>query len=284
MKTKIYSVTAILLIAIMLLSSINKVKASTSISIRSNDKNISSAALSQSATIISNRLKDYSSEKFELTVMPEKNVIKVTFSDKWDVEVAAKLLTQKGETGFYTLYNRTKLSELSIDTQHLLSLLKNDVKSTTDPSIGSCTASETIKVNNYLQSLKKNQQCRFVWGQPSKEVDMSLYALQMEKDNIPLLSGKDIESMKSGMDGKINFVELSFKKPVIELWATITRQNINHSIAIVMDDTVLCAPLVRAAIKNGKAAITGSFSEAETKLIATLGNNGELPTTFYVVK
>ena len=284
MKTKIYSVTAILLIAIMLLSSINKVKASTSISIRSNDKNISSAALSQSATIISNRLKDYSSEKFELTVMPEKKVIKVTFSDKWDVEVAAKLLTQKGETGFYTLYNRAKLSELSIDTQHLLSLLKNDVKSTTDPSIGSCTASETIKVNNYLQSLGKSQQCRFVWGQPSKEGDMSLYALQMEKDNSPLLSGKDIERMKSGKDGKINFVELSFKKPVIELWATITRQNINHSIAIVMDDTVLCAPLVRAAIENGKAAITGSFSEAETKLIAALGNNGELPTTFYVVK
>lgn len=164
MKTKIYSVTAILLIAIMLLSSVNNVKASTSISIRSNDKNISSAALSQSATIISNRLKDYSPEKFELIVIPEKKVIKVTLSEKWDVEVAEKLLTQKGKTGIYTLYNRAKLSELPIDTQHLLSLLRNDVKSATDPSIGSCTASETTKVNDYLQSLKKSQQCRFVWG------------------------------------------------------------------------------------------------------------------------
>jgi len=284
MKTKIYSVTAILLIAILLLSSINKVKASTSISIQSDDRNISSAALSQSATIISNRLKDFSSEKFELTVMPDKKVIKVTFSDKWDVEVAAKLLTQKGKTGFYTIYNRARLSELSIDTQHLLSLLKNDVKGTTDPSIGSCTTSEMTKVNDYLQSLRMSQQYRFVWGKPSKEGDISLYALQVEKDSSPLLSGKDIESMRSGKDGHINFVELSFKKAIIELWATITRQQINHSIAIVMDDTVLCTPLVRAAIENGKAAITGSFTDVETKLIAALGNNGELLTTFYVMK
>jgi preprotein translocase subunit SecD len=106
----------------------------------------------------------------------------------------------------------------------------------------------------------------------------------LQKDSSPLLSGKDIESMKSDKDGKINFVDLSFKKPAKELWATITRQNINHSIAIVIDDAVLCAPLVRAAIENGKAAITGSFTEAETKLIAALGNNGELPIAFHVVK
>lgn len=284
MKTKIYSVTAILLIAIMLLSSVNKVKANTSIFIRSNDKNISSAELSQSATIISNRLKDYSSDKFGLTVMPEKSGIQVTLSDNWDAKVAEKLLTQKGETGFYTIYNRTNLSELSIDTQHLLSLLKNDVKSTTEPSLGSCAASETTKVNDYLQSLKKSRECRFVWGQPSNNGDLSLYALRLQKDSSPLLSGKDIESMKSGKDGKINFVDLSFKKPAKELWATITQQNINHSIAIVIDDAVLCAPLVRATIENGKAAITGSFTEAETKLIAALGNNGELPIAFHVVK
>jgi preprotein translocase subunit SecD len=284
MKTKINSFVAIVLIAIMAMSFINKANANTSILIQSDDKNVSTVMLSQSANIISKRLKDYSSDKFELTVFPEKNQIMVALSENWDVKVAEKLLTQKGKTEFYKTYNRTGLSELSIDSKHLLSLLKNDVTGNTDAKIGSCTEFDTFKVNDYLKSLEKNLQCKFVWGQPSESGEVSLYALRLEKDNRSLLTGTDIESMKSGKDGKINFVELSFKKPAIELWANITRQNINQSIAIVMDDTVLCTPVVRSAIENGKAMITGSFTEAETKLIAALGSNGELSITFHIVK
>jgi preprotein translocase subunit SecD len=284
MKTRINSIIAIVLIAIMALGFITKANATTSILIQSDDKNSSAVALSQSATIISNRLKDLSSGKFELAVIPEKNQIIVTLSDNWDVKVAERLLTKKGKTEFYTIYYRTNLSELSIDRHHLLSLLKNEVVRSSDPKIGSCAGSETAKVNDYLESLKKSQQYRFVWGQPSEAGEVSLYALRLENANRPMLSGTDIESLKSGKTGKFNFVELNFKAPAIKLWADITRQNIGRSIAIVMDDTVLCAPVVNSVIENGKAQITGNFTEAETKLIAVLGNNGELPLSFHVVK
>lgn len=284
MKTKTNSIIAIVLLAIMALGSIPKAKANTSILIQSNEKNVSNAVLTQSATIISKRLKDYSSEKFELTVFPKKNQIMVTLSDNWDMKIVERLLTQKGKMGFYSIYDRTDLSKLSIDTNHLLSLLKNDAMINNGSAIGSCTTSESTKVKDYLLSLEKNQQYKFAWDLPSKSGELSLYALRLEKDNRPLLSGADIESMKSGKEAKFNFIELSFKKPVVELWANITRHNINHSIAIVMDDAVLCSPMVRSAIENGKAMITGSFTETETKLIVALGSNGELPITFYVVK
>lgn len=284
MKTKINSIIAIVMIAILALGSINKAKADTSILIQSNDKNVSSVALTQSATIISKRLKDYSSEKFELIVFPEKDQIMITFSDNWDVKIVERLLTQKGEMGFYSIYNRTDLSNISIDTNYLLSLLKNDALMNNGPTLGSCTASKLTKVNDYLLLLEKKQQYKFVWDLPSKSGELSLYALRLEKDNRPLMSGADIESMKWGKEAKFNFIELSFKKQVVELWANITRKNINHSIAIVMDDAVLCSPMVRSAIENGKAMITGNFTEDEIKLFVALGSNGELPITFHIVK
>ncbi|HEY6913642.1 MAG TPA: hypothetical protein VI413_03115, partial [Paludibacter sp.] len=104
MKTKINSIIAVALIAIMVLGFTNKVNATTSILIQSDDKSCSPVTLSESVTIISNRLKDYSSGKFELVAMPEKNQIMITLSDNWDVKVAEKLLTQKGKIGFYTTY------------------------------------------------------------------------------------------------------------------------------------------------------------------------------------
>lgn len=251
--------------------------------IQSNDKNVASSTLSQCAEIISKRLKDFSAEKFEVSVMTEKNQIKVSLSNDWDVKVAEKLLIQKGKIGFYKMYTRKNLSELLIDCNNLFSSLNNKVTSDTVVEIGNFTASEAAKVDSLL-SLKKKLPCKFVWRQQSDSNDICLYALQLEKNKGSLLSGADIESVKSGKDGKYNFVELSFKKPAIELWANITRQNINHSIAIVMDDAVLCTPVVRSAIENGKAMITGNFTEAETKLIAALGNNGELPLCFSILR
>jgi len=287
MKTKINSIIAVTLIAIMVLGFTNKVNATTSILIQSDDKNSSSATLSESATIISNRLKDYSSEKFELVVIPEKSQIKLMFSDNWDVKVAEKLLTQKGEIGFYTTYNLTSLSQLSANSKHLLSLLKNDMASSSNDSrIGSCTTSDTAKINDYLQTFGKNQQCKFAWDHQPDSGKVSLYALRLEKGKGSLLAGTDIESMQSGKEKgmKINFIELTFKKSAIKLWADITLQNLSYPIAIVMDNTVLCAPVVNSVIENGKSQITGNFTEAETKLIVALGSNGELPISFHIVK
>ena len=64
----------------------------------------------------------------------------------------------------------------------------------------------------------------------------------------------------------------------------ITKQNVNNSIAIVIDNQVICSPVIRAAIENGKCMITGNFTETEVKLFAAFGSHGELPVTFKVIK
>ncbi len=281
MKTKIYFLLAVIVFGIITAAFPVKANAAQTILIQSTDINISKTALSQSAKIISNRLKDFGNEKFELRIIPERNQIQVTFPDNMDLNVAEKLLTQKGEIGFYKLYNRMSLPELLKDSQHLFSLLKNNDKNNL-AEIGCCSISESFRVNEYLQSLEQNPTCKFVWSQSSKNSDVCLYALRTEK--APLLSGVDIESMKSGKDNNHFYIGINFNKPAVALWAEITKQNIGNPIAIVLDNTVLATPIVRSVIEGGKSMITGDYTQMEVKLIAALGNNGELPLSFKVLK
>ena len=278
MKTKIYLLLAVIVFGIITAAFPVKANAAKTILIQSTDKNVSDITLSQSAKIISNRLKDYSNAKFELNIIPEKNQIQVIFIDNIDEKIAEKLLTQKGKIGFYKLYNRESLTEIFKGSQQLYSLLKNN-----EPvGIGYCSISESAKVNKYLQSLEQNTSCKFVWSQPSKESKIYLYALKTEK--APLLTGVDIKSMKSRKDKELSYFEINFNETAIALWADITKQNIGNPIAIVLDNTVLAAPIIRSTIKGGKNSITGDFTQTETKIIAALGNNGELALNFKVTR
>lgn len=286
MRTKINSIVAIILLCVMALNCGNKANASNSILIQSTNKNVSTVALTQSAKIISSRLKDFSSDTFELTIIPEKKQIQLIFTDNWNLKIVEKLLTQKGKIGFYKTYNRKSLAILLKEDYRLFLLLKSKETNHSDVRIGCCTITESVKVNNCLKSLGQNRKCKFVWSQPSDSSDICLYALRLKKSKGALLNGTDIESMKYGQEKgmKIQYVEINFRKPAIALWASITKHNIGNPIAIVLDNTLLCAPVVNQTIQNGKSQITGNFTETDVKLIAALGNNGELPISFEIVK
>jgi preprotein translocase subunit SecD len=100
-----------------------------------------------------------------------------------------------------------------------------------------------------------------------------------------ILEGKDIESMKSLLD-KSNrpYASIQFKKDAVSLWAEATRKNLNKSIAVVLDNKVIYDPLVREEIPNGSCIITGNFTAEELQYFSILGNNGELPVSFRIVK
>jgi len=267
----------------MVISFTNRANSNNIVLIQPTDKNISSAVLAQSVEIISNRLKDFCPDKFELNVFPEKKQIQVVFTDNMDMRVVEKLLTQKGHIGFYTTCDRNSLSEIA--DSRLFSLLKTNDTSHSE-GIGYCSVSDSAKVNVFLNTMAKTREYQFVWGQPSDSSVVRLYALRLEKNKGSLLDISDIESMKYGQEKsmQLQYIEINFKKLAVDLWATITKQNIGHPIAIVLDNSLLCAPTVNTAIQNGKSQITGNFTENEVKLITTLGNNGELPVGFEVIR
>jgi preprotein translocase subunit SecD len=51
-----------------------------------------------------------------------------------------------------------------------------------------------------------------------------------------------------------------------------------------LDDQVIYAPIVRSVINGGHCTISGNLTKPEAAYIAALGNNGELPVSFKVVK
>ena len=270
----------------MTMSFTNKATEKNSIVIQSVDNKISSTTLSESAKIISNRLKDFGIDKTEVTVVPADNQIKIVGINDSDMITVKNLITQKGRIEFYRAYNHSELLELLQGDNQLFSFFNERKVYGSDTRIGCISLSEKGKVNEYLNTTGHNKKCLYVWSNLSDSSEVCLYALRLEHSKGYLLAGNDLDSVKVNRDklSKYWYIDFTFKKPVVKVWSDITKQNIGNSIAIVVDDHVICAPVINSTIESGKCSITGNFTEHEVKLFAAYGNYGELPVSFYVVK
>ena len=63
-------------------------------------------------------------------------------------------------------------------------------------------------------------------------------------------------------------ISVEFSEEGKELFAAITKENLNKRLAIVLDGQVYSAPVIRSEISGGKAQITGSFTEQEANELA----------------
>jgi preprotein translocase subunit SecD len=286
MKTIIYSFIAIFFFGMIATGFTNKANAQNSILIQSVDRNASTAALSASAKIITNRLKDFSSQEFKVTIIQENRQILVTLFDEWDLKTVENLLVHKGRFAFYETYNRKSLSDLLNGSEQLFSLLNSDNSNDSSAEIGCAPAESLGKIDDYLSTLQLEQKCIFVWGQNSDHSQKCLYALRTVREKGALIVGNEIESVKTNQNktSGYNEITIALKKQVVELWAKATKRNMNQAIAIVLDNTVLSAPVIRSEINEGHCTITGNFTQNEARYFAALGNNGELPLVFELVK
>jgi len=286
MKTTIISFVAIIMICMTAMSFTNKADKKNALLIQVSDNQITSTVLSESARIISARLKDVCTDKFEVTVIPYKNRIKIDGINNRDISAVEKLITQKGRIEFFIAYNQVELSEILKGDKQLFSLLNTMEVKNSESTVGCTSLSTTDKVNQFISSIEAVNNCRFVWSAFSDTANVCLYALKTEQFKVPLLTGNDIESVTFNNEKAHNnwYTEFSFKKPAAKVWSELTKQNINKSVAIVIDNHVVCSPVIRSVIENGKCMITGNFTETDVKLFAAFGSHGELPETFGVVK
>jgi preprotein translocase subunit SecD len=63
-------------------------------------------------------------------------------------------------------------------------------------------------------------------------------------------------------------INIEFSPEGNELFAAVTKENINKRLAIVLDGRLYAAPVIRSEISGGKTQITGSFSEDEAAELA----------------
>ena len=77
-----------------------------------------------------------------------------------------------------------------------------------------------------------------------------------------LMTGEFIRDARVRIDSQDNrpYVSLSFDSIGAEKFAKITRRNVGRNMAIVLDDKVQSAPVIREAITGGEASISGQFT------------------------
>ena len=78
-------------------------------------------------------------------------------------------------------------------------------------------------------------------------------------------------------------VSLELNEEGAKLFAEITKKNLGKIVAIYLDGVLISTPVVQSEIKDGNAVITGKFTPAEVKLLATRLNSGALPVPIALV-
>ena len=114
--------------------------------------------------------------------------------------------------------------------------------------------------------------------------------------NNPLL-GQDPEFIPSPLTGRylkhasVQFaqqsigpsISIAFDATGAEIFAKLTKENINKRIGIYLDGAPLSAPTVREEIRDGKAEITGDFTLTEARELVRNLNLGALPVPIKLV-
>jgi preprotein translocase subunit SecD len=285
MKSILYSMIAILFFGIFAMGFVNKPQTHT-ILIQSTDSKASELTLSQSADIITKRLKKFGMEKFEIKIISGKNQIQVVLYGTQNLNVTENLITQKGALEFYETYNYRDLIQLFKGDSTLLKYLDKGNHYESSPEIGCTSATEMKSVVQYLNTLNLGDKCKFAWSNLFNDPEVCLYALRMEEGNRIPLTGFDIQSfdVKHDVNRQKDNILFKFKTPAIQVWADVTKRNLDKAIAIVMDNNVLYAPVVRGEINGGNCEISGDFTHPQVQFIAAIGANGELPVDFILMK
>jgi preprotein translocase subunit SecD len=91
----------------------------------------------------------------------------------------------------------------------------------------------------------------------------------------PLLDQTAISSATVATDTSTGapHIDVEFSEVGRELFAAITKENINKRLAIVLDGHLYSAPVIKTEISGGKAQITGSFTEQEARELAAKIND-----------
>jgi preprotein translocase subunit SecD len=86
----------------------------------------------------------------------------------------------------------------------------------------------------------------------------------------------------SGLEGP--YVEFELNSQGADQFERITAGNVGRQLAIVLDNTVYSAPVIKDRIAGGRAVIEGNFTLAEARDLAIVLRAGALPAPVYIAE
>jgi preprotein translocase subunit SecD len=100
------------------------------------------------------------------------------------------------------------------------------------------------------------------------------------------VDGGDLTDARAGNNPQTGewVVNFTFNSLGSRRFADVTRTNVNHRFAIVLDGKAISAPVIREPITGGRGQISGSFTAASANDLAVLLRAGALPAPLTVVE
>jgi preprotein translocase subunit SecD len=101
-----------------------------------------------------------------------------------------------------------------------------------------------------------------------------------------IVSGEELTDAQPGFDQRTNepIVTFKFNSSGARKFAHVTQENVGRPFAIVLDDEVISAPVIREPILGGSGQISGNFTVESANNLAILLRAGALPAKLTVIE
>jgi SecD/SecF fusion protein len=162
------------------------------------------------------------------------------------------------------------------------------------PVVGYALGRDTATVNRYLDNPRVREvlprDLKFVWSVNSVDKKTPLFQLialkVTNREGKPALGGDVITDASDDYhqttgSAKVN---MTMNPEGSKAWARLTKDNIDKSIAIVLDGYAYSFPTVRGEITGGSSEITGLESAAEAQDLANVLKSGKMPAPAHIVQ
>jgi SecD/SecF fusion protein len=113
----------------------------------------------------------------------------------------------------------------------------------------------------------------YEWISPAEKFNDSTDGQILVK-RVPELTGKDVKRATAVMNQYGGYeISLEFGDEGTRKFARVTENHVGEPLAIVLDGKLYSAPVIRSAIRDGRASISGRFTQREAMELANVLNN-----------
>jgi SecD/SecF fusion protein len=228
-------------------------------------------AVNQSLEIIRNRIDQFGVAEPVIIRQGEDEIV-IQLPGIKDPKRALKLLGDTAQLEFKIVADSTGLNLQEFVSQAIKTKQWQDGESMS-------------KLNRALQSRLPDNTSLYFEKNVDKKTKQETQNPHLLENNI-LMTGDMIKDAQVRIGGNFNepYVSLDMTSRGGKVFAQITEKNVNRRMAIVLDEVVRSAPVIRERILGGSAQISGSFTHEEAADLAIVLRVGALPAPVDIIQ
>lgn len=158
-------------------------------------------------------------------------------------------------------------------------------------TIGYARLKDTSAINKLLAMPQVKamfpRNARLLWEMKPNGDVIVMHAIKVTtRDGKAPLDGGAVADARQTFDdrnGGAPTVSMNMNGEGAKTWARLTKENVGHSIAIVLDGFVCSSPNVMNEINGGSSQITGNFDVKEAQDLANILKSGKLPAPAHII-